>query len=189
MLIENHVNRESKSRSSQFSYTNVMNMKILAVVTAPSIYHVLSSTISWTVLCDIAEIGTEWPMGTLVLSSWPINLTPRYHGKTLTYLLLVVDWISFQYFHPYYRHSLFSCATQCSWGCSSCAPQDCIFLLNGRRPLWGSGFFRFLCDEDSCNITHVSYGTLNYFPYSFPSLSINPTVASMRLAMELIDGE
>ena len=38
-LLGYHLNRESKSRSSQFSYTDIMNnMNILAVVTPPSIY-------------------------------------------------------------------------------------------------------------------------------------------------------
>ena len=39
MLRENHVNIESKSTISQFSYTDVINMNIRAVVTPPSIYH------------------------------------------------------------------------------------------------------------------------------------------------------
>ena len=38
MLRENHINRESKARSSQFGYIDVMNMNILAVVTLPFIY-------------------------------------------------------------------------------------------------------------------------------------------------------
>ena len=37
---ENNAYRKSKSRSSQFNYRDVMNnMKILSVVTSPSIYH------------------------------------------------------------------------------------------------------------------------------------------------------
>ena len=40
MLIQNHRNRESNSRSSQFTYTDVMNnMKLLSVVTPLSIYN------------------------------------------------------------------------------------------------------------------------------------------------------
>ena len=36
----NHINRKSKIRSSQFSYTSIMNdMKVLEVVTKPSIFH------------------------------------------------------------------------------------------------------------------------------------------------------
>ena len=39
-LRENHRKRESKSRNSQFSHIDVMNyMKLLAVVTPPSIDH------------------------------------------------------------------------------------------------------------------------------------------------------
>ena len=38
--IQNHINRERRSRRSQFSYTDVMNnMNLQAVVTLPSIYH------------------------------------------------------------------------------------------------------------------------------------------------------
>ena len=39
MLREKNVNRESKSRSSQFSYTDIVNMKVLAVVIPLFIYH------------------------------------------------------------------------------------------------------------------------------------------------------
>ena len=39
VLTENHINREIKTWSSQFSYTDVMNnMKLLEVLTTPSIY-------------------------------------------------------------------------------------------------------------------------------------------------------
>ena len=38
MLRENHVNRESKSLYLAISYTDVMNMKLLSIVTPPSIY-------------------------------------------------------------------------------------------------------------------------------------------------------
>ena len=38
VLRENHVNIEIMSRISQFGYTDVVSMKLLAVVTSPSIY-------------------------------------------------------------------------------------------------------------------------------------------------------
>ena len=42
-LRENHINRESKNRSSQFSHADVMNnTKLLAVVTPQYIYQFLS---------------------------------------------------------------------------------------------------------------------------------------------------
>ena len=41
MLIEQHANIESKIRSSQFSYPDVVKMKILLVVTLPSFYNFL----------------------------------------------------------------------------------------------------------------------------------------------------
>ena len=40
MLKENHIDRESRSRISKFSYTDVTNnIKLLVVVTPPSIHH------------------------------------------------------------------------------------------------------------------------------------------------------
>ena len=43
MLRENNTNRESNIRSSKFSHTYVMNdINLLAVVTPPSIYHILN---------------------------------------------------------------------------------------------------------------------------------------------------
>ena len=39
VLRENHLNRESKSRVSQFIYTCAVNMNLLSIVTPWSIYH------------------------------------------------------------------------------------------------------------------------------------------------------
>ena len=38
VLRENYVNRESNAQSSQFSYTDVMNINIPSVITPPSDY-------------------------------------------------------------------------------------------------------------------------------------------------------
>ena len=48
VLREKHINRVSKTTSSLFSYTDVMNnMKLLAVVTPPSIYHIENILHGW----------------------------------------------------------------------------------------------------------------------------------------------
>ena len=49
LLKENHIKIDKvRALSSQFSYTDVMmNMKILALVTPPSIYHFVSPGVSY----------------------------------------------------------------------------------------------------------------------------------------------
>ena len=56
-LRENQVNIESKIRISQFSYTYVMNMKILEAVTPPYIYHKITH-LTWIHLVHTCNIQT-----------------------------------------------------------------------------------------------------------------------------------
>ena len=63
MLRENHVNRESKSLDiSTFSYTYIMmNMKLLEVVTPPSIHQVYPHLeVGWYYWIMVALAGAFW---------------------------------------------------------------------------------------------------------------------------------
>ena len=124
---------------------------------------------------------------TLILLSAPVNIIPIYQGNIgiPSYSASSIS-IILNNFHPWQCHSLFFWSHQWPRGCSSLVLQYQIFYFMGGFHVWSSSVWCLSCLGDNWSITHVRYGILLYFTFSFTSYLIFSVEDLISWDMELM---